>query len=143
MRTLLILFSVLSVNLAYAKPLQLTCDFFVDENKYSDDGFGEKYGFEVGDIWITNIYNFDSDDFDSPKKVALFNKVYYKGLIALMGGVASQKTIPYTVNPLQITFNSDSEYPASIDRKTLEYTTKRVTPYKCRITEIDTSDNLF
>ena len=74
--------------------------------------------------------------------MALLKTVFYKGLVETFGS-AREKTIPYTVNPSQITFDSDSNYPSSIDRKTLEYTPKRTTPYKCRITEIDTSDNLF
>ena len=140
MRPLLTTFLILCVNFAYAKPMVITCDSFVDGAKYAENNFGKDYGFEIGDIWVTSKYTFDTGDFDSPKKEALIALEYYKGL-ASFGPM--EKTSAYTVNPQQIIFDSDAEFPTRIDRKTLEIAGGLTTPYKCRIAEVDTSDNLF
>ncbi len=126
---------------------QITCEYFVDQNKY-DESNNPKYfepeemfknmGINIGDIWSTSVFTFDTDDFSSDKKIVTIEEssVHERGIYYT-------KEAPYVVSPEWISFNSDDEYPDVINRKTLRYQRDRVTPYKCSIVDVDVSENVF
>ena len=127
---------IVVANFGYAKQMEITCDYTVDQLKYTEYGFGKKYRLNVGDIWTTSKFVFDTDDFSSGKGTAQVTKIYnfldHQDVLNL----------DYTVNPVSIVFDNGGSN-ISINRKNLEILEKQSTPYKCRIAEIDTSENAF
>ena len=136
MRVFLSLLLILATNFAYAKQMEITCDYTVDQDKYNKYDFGKKYGLNVGDIWSISKYVFDTDDFSNGKGTAQHTEIYR------FLGEQEVSNLEYTVNPVSIVFNMGS-YNTSINRKTLEILGGQTTPYKCRIAEVDTSENAF
>ena len=76
MRVFLSLLLILATNFAYAKQMEITCDYTVDQDKYNDYNFGKKYGLNVGDIWSISKYVFDTDDFSNGKVTAQHTEIY-------------------------------------------------------------------
>ena len=136
MRVFLSLLLILATNFAFAKQMEITCDYTVDERKYSDGDFGKTYGLNVGDIWVITKFVFDTDDFSNGKGTA------QKTNTLPFLGRQDVSNLEYTVNPMSIVFGK-SGYPTTINRKSLEILEGQVTPYKCRIAEVDTSENAF
>jgi hypothetical protein len=135
MRVFLSLLLILATNFAYAKQMEITCDSTVNEYKYNQI---KEYGLNIGDIWVTNKYVFDASDFSNGEGEGTAQRTKdFK--------FESQKTVsnvPYYVNRVSIVFGT-LRHPTSINRKTLEILEEQVTPYKCRIAEVDTSENAF
>ena len=133
MRVFLSLLLILATNFAFAKQMEITCDSTVNEYKYNQI---EEYGLNIGDIWVTNKYVFDASDFSNGKGTA------QKTNTLPFLGRQDVSNLEYTVNPMSIVFGK-SGYPTTINRKSLEILEGQVTPYKCRIAEVDTSENAF
>lgn len=136
MKLILILTALCMSHLAISKQMEITCEYLVDEDKYSEYDFGVEYGLDIGDVWTSNRFMFDTDDFSNGKGTAQLTQEWS----FIPGNEVSN--IAYTVNPSSIVFDRGS-YSTSINRKTLKIGEAQVTPYRCSIAEVDTSDNLF
>jgi hypothetical protein len=117
--------------------MEIACKYFVDETKYTEYNFGKNFGLNIGDIWLTLEYMFDTDDFTNGKGFTQFTQSI------LFLNQKNVKNISYTVSPLLIVFYTDIDVTVSINRKTLEILEEQTTPTTCSIAELDTSENVF
>lgn len=134
---LFFVFFLFFANNTFAKQMEIACKYFVDETKYTEYNFGKNFGLNIGDIWLTLEYMFDTDDFTNGKGFAQFTQSI------LFLNQKNVKNISYTVSPLLIVFYTDIDVTVSINRKTLEILEEQTTPATCSIAELDTSENVF
>ena len=124
----------LSSAICYAEPKQIVCEYFADGEKVAE--VGKEYEIQLGDVWRTDIYTFDTDDFNDEKKLASHD--WYTSW-----GFGASNEVPYRISPKWLTFDSESQFPNVISRKDLTIKHEQTSPYKCVLRDLDTTDNVI
>lgn len=146
MRILLILFSILIVNSVVAEPKQLICVSSAESEVKRWTAFGGSNDLataekcrDFAEYGWKETFTFDTRGFS--------NSQYSKAEASRMscGGYSTGiKASKLSATPSVIIFNHEPDFgPFNIDRKTLKAGFKTKRNYKCKIEDVDTSDNLI